>query len=215
MKYIDKREEPDFFIQCKNNDKMYKRGRPNWKRLGSGQKRQLKDALIKEQGAVCCYCGKRIGPDDSHIEHYRPRTSFPKLQFEYDNLLCSCQSELQKTEPRICGNAKGSWFDEVLTISPLDQMCESRFEFLEDGSIREAESDDEGAKQTIRHLALDNPQLDELRKSSIAAILDTVDISDDGRIQEQIEIYARRNPENGNYSPFCSAVLNILSDLLT
>ncbi|MEN8219842.1 MAG: hypothetical protein ABFS56_26535 [Pseudomonadota bacterium] len=59
------------------------------------------------------------------IEHFRPQKQYPELKLEYNNLLCSCQFELQKTEPRHCGNAKGSWFDENLTISPLEPSCES------------------------------------------------------------------------------------------
>lgn len=216
MKYINKGIEPPFFTAWKMNDKMCKRGRPNWNRLNSEIKIKLRKTLINEQGATCCYCGTRIGIDDSHVEHFRPKNEhkFPHLQLEYDNLFCSCRLELQKTEPRHCGNAKGSWFDEKLTISPLDSMCESRFEFLEDGSIRPYGKNDEGAKKTISHLALDIQKLNELRQSSIAAVLDIFDILEEDAIQEQIEIYSQRNPVDEQFTPFCSAILNVLSNLL-
>ncbi len=216
MKYIKKGEEPSFFSDWKMNDKMYQRGKPNWNRLNSDCKRELRKVLIKEQGAICCYCGTRIGTDDSHVEHFRPmdKNKYPQLQLEYDNLLCSCQSELRKTEPRHCGNAKGSWFDENLTISPLDPICESRFEFLEDGRIRPFDKNNEGTKQTIAHLSLDISKLNELRKSSITAVLDISDVLEEDVIKEQIEIYSQRNPVDESFTPFCSAILNVLSNLL-
>ena len=216
MKYIEKGSEPPFFSEWKMNDKMCQRGRPNWKRLNSEIKRDLRNSLIREQGSVCCYCGTRISLDDSHIDHFRPkkRSKYPKLQLEYNNLLCSCQLELQKMEPRHCGNAKGSWFDEELTISPLDSTCESRFEFLEDGRIRPSDNNDDGAKETIAHLALDISKLNELRKSSIAAMLENIDVLEEETIQELIDIYSQRNPTDEQYSPFCFVIINVLSNLL-
>jgi len=189
---------------------MCKRGNPNWNRLKYQEKKELKRSLIKEQGAICCYCGVRIEPDDSHVEHFRPRNNYPELQLEYDNLLCSCQSELEKREPRHCGNAKGSWFDGNLTISPLAPECESRFEYLEDGSIRPSDRNDEGAKQTIAHLALDIEKLNELRKAAIAAVLDNWE---EETVQEQTAIYSQRNPADKKFTPFCSVIVNVLSSL--
>ena len=112
------------------------------------------------------------------------------------------------------GNAPGSWFDEELTTSPLDSTCESRFEFLEDGRIRPYDSNDDGAKETIAHLALDISRLDELRKSSIAAILENIDVLEEEAIQELIDIYSQRNPTDEQYAPFCFVILNVLSNLL-
>jgi len=210
MKHISKGEEPSFLTVWKKNDKMCKRGKPNENRLKSQEKKELKRSLIKEHGAICCYCRVRIGPDNSHVEHFRPRNNYPELQLEYDSLLCSCQSELEKREPRHCGNAKGSWFDENLTISPLDPECESQFEYLEDGSIRPSDRNDEGAKQTIAHLALDIEKLNELRKAAMAAALDSWEGES---IQEQMAIYSQRNPADKKFTPFCSVIMNALSSL--
>ncbi|MCK5525086.1 MAG: TIGR02646 family protein [Thiomargarita sp.] len=212
MKYIDKGTEPSFFTKWKNQDKMYQRGRSNWKRLDSTTKKQLHKVLIKEQGAICCYCGTRIRVNESHIEHFRPQKQYPELKLEYNNLLCSCQFELQKTEPRHCGNAKGSWFDENLTISPLDLSCESRFEYLENGSVQ-GSNNDEAAKQTIKHLELDINKLRELRQAAIFAALEDIDILDEKMIQEQIAFYSQRN-SSAQLIPFCSAIIGVLSSLL-
>ncbi|MDM8550331.1 retron system putative HNH endonuclease [Desulfobacterales bacterium HSG2] len=214
MKHIVKEAEPAFFKHWKKNDKMYQRGKPNWNRLPSDRKKELRKTLIGEQGGLCCYCGIQVSMDDSHAEHFRPKNKYPELQLEYDNLLCSCQSELQKTEPRHCGNAKGSWFDENLTVSPLDAACESRFGYLEDGAIWPSDESDEGAEATITYLALDIPKLRELRKAAIAAVLEDFDISEEEAIREQIDLYSQRNPADQKYPSFCSAIVNVLLSLL-
>jgi uncharacterized protein (TIGR02646 family) len=195
---------------------MYQRGQPKWKRLPSNIKQELHKVLIAEQGEICCYCGGRVSSQNSHIEHFRPKRKgkYPKLQLEYTNLLCSCQRELQKEEPKHCGNAKKSWFDENLTISPLELECECRFEYLENGQIRPASRDDEGALKTIKHLALDIDKLRELRKPAIEAALDTINISDTNEIKAQIEIYSHINPKRNCLQPYCAAIIDVLERLL-
>lgn len=214
MKHILKGNEPESFSKWKQNDKMHQRGKPNWNRLPSTVKTEIHKHLIREQGGICCYCGIHLTPKSSHIEHLRPKTKYPKHQFDYNNLLCSCQRELQKEEPRHCGNAKGSWFDESATISPLDQYCENCFEYLEDGRIRSAVRDNEAPTITIRHLALDIEKLKELRKAKISAVLDVTDLSDEKDIRSQLNIYSKLNPETKCYDAFCFAVINVLSNLL-
>jgi len=216
LKRIVKRAQPVSFAKWKNQDKMYQRGQPNWNRLPSYIKQELHKALMAEQGKICCYCGGRVSPLNSHIEHFRPKRKrkYLQLQLDYDNLLCSCQRELQKEEPKHCGNAKRNWFDENLTISPLDPGCESRFEYLENGQVRSANSDDESAVETIRHLALDIDKLRELRKPAIEAALDTIDIFDTNEIKAQIEIYSHLNPQGNCHQPYCAAIINVLEGLL-
>ena len=109
---------------------------------------------------------------------------------------------------------KKNWFDENLTISPLDIGCESRFEYLENGQVRSDNSDDEGALETIRHLALDIDKLRELRKPAIEAALDTINISDTNEIKAQIEIYSHLNPHSNSLQPYCAAIISVLAGLL-
>ena len=48
-------------------------------------------------------------------------------------------------------------------MRPLDDDCESRFRFLPDGSVVPTIADDVAAQETIKNLALDNPELKDLR----------------------------------------------------
>ena len=212
MKFIEKMEEPAELGTWKAGDKMFLRGRPNWDRLRSPEKKAVHAALSEEQGWICCYCGTEVDEETSHIEHFRPRKYFPDVQLEYDNLLCSCQRDLQEKEPRHCATAKGSWFEDGITISPLDHGCETRFEYSETEHIS-ASDNDQGAEETILHLNLDDDKLVELRKAAIGAAIDSLETFQKEEIQEMIETYSQRSPVTNRFQPFCLAILQVLTNM--
>jgi uncharacterized protein (TIGR02646 family) len=170
MKTIDKQAEPKAFADWKalaSND-WY----PDYEQLSGETKKAVKTALMEEQGYICCYCERRLTDEDSHIEHFRPQSDQTTDPLDYQNLLCSCQNQLKKGEPRHCGNLKGSWFDPELLVSPLDPGCEGSFSFTGDGRIRPAQNLDRAASETIRKLGLDIPKLNALRAKAIEPFLD-------------------------------------------
>lgn len=114
MKYIKKTEEPTEFTEWKGraNEKR------SYKNLGNPTKSIVKQALIEEQGYICCYCEQELIETDSHIEHFLPQTSYPEKDIEFSNMLCSCQNQIKKGEPRHCGNLKA---DQELAISPFNE----------------------------------------------------------------------------------------------
>jgi uncharacterized protein (TIGR02646 family) len=176
MKYIVKQAEPQAFTDWKalaNDD-----WQPIFKDLPGNTRKAVKDALMTEQGWICCYCERRITDDDSHIEHFRPQSDPVTDPLDFNNLLCSCQKRLEKGEPRHCGNLKGNWFDVNLLISPLDPGCEKRFAFMGDGVIKEASDDDQAASETITKFGLAIPKLNEMRAKVIEPFLDE-DLSND------------------------------------
>ena len=110
--------------------------------------------------------------DDSHVEHFRPLKRYQRLQLDYSNLLCSCLREQSPGEPDHCGHRKGSWFDEDALISPLQEGCETRFQFTANGEIHPRSSSDVAAATTIDRLALDLPKLNALRAAAVGALED-------------------------------------------
>jgi uncharacterized protein (TIGR02646 family) len=170
MKYITKRGEPLDFTVWKNEAN--EDWKPTYDKLSGAVKQSVKTALMKEQGYICCYCECRLAQDDSHIEHFRPQ-SYPSVDpLDFGNMLCSCQSNVKKGEPRHCGNLKEDWFDARLLISPLASDCESRFVFTGDGSMKPSKEDDCAAFETIRKLGLNIPKLRALRAKVIEPFLD-------------------------------------------
>jgi len=170
MKHIQKYQEPHALAEWKalaNDD-----WQPTYDDLSGEPKIELKNSLMREQGYLCCYCERRLTDSDSHIEHFQPQSDPAVDPLDHGNLLCSCQNQMKKGEPRHCGNLKADWFDPALLISPLDPTCESRFKFEGDGLIKPADPDDLAAHETIARLGLDLPKLNDLRVNAIEPFLD-------------------------------------------
>lgn len=171
MKYIVKNEEPPEFREWKalaNED-----WQPSYDIMPSDVKKLVKKALMEEQGFICCYCERRLTDQDSHIEHFRPQSDLSVDPLDFSNLLCSCQNQVKKGEPRHCGNLKEDWFDTERIVSPFTPDCENRFAYAGDGTIRVAHDDDAGARQTIEKLGLDIAKLNSLREHAIEPFLDS------------------------------------------
>ncbi|WP_066098730.1 retron system putative HNH endonuclease [Xanthomonas massiliensis] len=133
MKHVQKQEAPVSFERWKaqaNDD-----WQPTYADLQNPEKAQLQEALLSEQGWVCCYCGRSIEQAHSHIEHFRPQEHYPDRVLSYDNLHASCIRETSPGTPLHCGHAKGNAFDEALAISPTTPGCEQQFRYTLDGQI--------------------------------------------------------------------------------
>ena len=170
MKHVSKDAPPTDFDAWKaqaNED-----WTPTYNDLRDPEKRNLHSALLAEQGSVCCYCGRSISLEDSHIEHFRPQEQYAGLQLEYANLHASCMRGLRRSMPRHCGHAKENGFDEEQHIAPADPDCERRFMYTLRGEIVPADSEDERAKYMIGLLALEAPTLRHLREEVLSQTLD-------------------------------------------
>ena len=201
MKHIVKKKEPQAFTDWKalaNED-----WQPTYRGLAGNPKKAVKDALMVEQGWICCYCEQRLTDDDSHIEHFRPQSDPAVDPLDFDNLLCSCQNEIKKGEPRHCGNLKDNWFDTGLLVSPLDPNCENMFVFYGDGTIDPAADLNHAAIETIKRLGLDIPKLNDLRANAIEPFLD-----DELSIEEMktfVSGYLRRDA-SGKFGEFWTTI---------
>lgn len=198
MKYIVKQSEPAGFTAWKTQKNA--NWQPEYSNMPTDIKQQLKDALLDEQGWICCYCEQEITPDDSHIEHFRPQSDPGCDPLDYSNLLASCQKQPRK--PLHCGSLKEDWFDCNLLVSPLDPSCESRFVFLFNGEIQPRSDSDLTAKETIHRLGLNISKLIEMRKAVIEPFLD--EKLSYIEIKTFVSDYLTKKPEG--FSPFWSAI---------
>jgi len=123
---------------------------------------EIKSALRAEtNGGKCMYCESPIAAVASeHIEHYKPKSIYPELTFEWTNLGLSCPK---------CNINKGNVFDEkCMFINPYIDYPENHFISL--GTIICHIPNDKRAKLTELHLQLNRPKLMEARKERIDAI---------------------------------------------
>ncbi len=212
MKYIKKGEEPESFKAWK----ALARTTPNWGYcyLQNPEKRELHEALIQEQGDICCYCGMRITRESSHIEHLKPQSSTDlDLSVEYTNLLASCQREREPKKPIHCGVAKDDWYDENLFVSPLNPDCTDFLIYTDDGQIMETDTPDkkDAALETMKRLCLNIPKLTAMRGEVIKNLLADIDLFTLTDEEKQKLLQGFEQPDtNGRYEEFCSAIAFIL-----
>jgi uncharacterized protein (TIGR02646 family) len=201
MKWIRKQKEPEAFTDWKA---LANEGwQPTYDILSGDPKEAVKTALMKEQGYICCYCERRLTDIDSHIEHFQPQSDPTVDPLDFSNMLCSCQDQLKKGEPRHCGVLKDDWFDNRMLISPLTPDCETRFAYTGRGRIKPAQETDEAAIETIARLGLDIPKLNAMRANAIEPFLDD-DISQE-EMQQFVAGYLRKD-ENGQYGEFWTTI---------
>ncbi len=89
MKKINKSEPPKFFRD------FIKKNKPvNWDGLQEIKPDLREHILNSEQDFQCAYCESAITSNNtkSHIDHFKRKHYFPKLTFDYNNLLVSCNN---------------------------------------------------------------------------------------------------------------------------
>lgn len=165
---------------------------PNYGNLQNPEKRSLHQALLNEQGQLCCYCGRGISLADSHIEHFRPQELREDLELSFENLFASCIRETEPGAPLHCGHAKGHDFDEVRHVSPLDSTCERRFCYSLAGTIL---PEDDAAKSMADLLRLDIEFLRNRRMEVLNKVFDAAFITSATSEELQSLMLAYRTPD--------------------
>jgi uncharacterized protein (TIGR02646 family) len=225
MKYIRKGQEPAKFSDWKAQAN--ENWQPTWDTLRGSEKSDVHQALLQEQGYICCYCGMRINLNTSHIEHFKPRKHFPELALDYGNFLSSCPGEgqdkaedapqptpNQPEKPILgehCGHQKSSWYDPDLTVSPQDPNCANYFRYTGPGEILPAANLalNAAAQKTIEQLKLDHPKLEASRRSALQGIVAVLNDLSDVELQKLADAYEKLDSE-GKYVRFCGAVSYLL-----
>lgn len=225
MRTILKQVEPDGFIRWKsaNQEKIDrlitegKTGDKIWELLLSSlsqeivpndyAKSELRDALVKEQFFICCYCNDVIKgkPLDTKIEHFLPKETYKQTIFDYQNLLAACNGgERESERPLHCDSFKLSKDpSKFQLVSPFDNDASKHFYFNVD---REIKSNTEQGKNTIIFLNIDSKRLNFRRKVAIKKYLEILDEGEDidSLIEEVSEIV------DGKLQAFCMAILSVL-----
>lgn len=208
MKTIYKNDEPQEILQWKSKFKN-KNGRvPRYSDLNEVEnlphKILLKNSLLSEQGHICCYCCKPIDTKNSHIEHIRPkeRDEYRAISLEYENLLASYQGYHDREEN--CGHSKDNAFNEELFVSPLEENCESLFEFSNRGKIKAVDGN-ERAGYTIELLNLDTEQLNAARTEAMW-VSGAMDELTEDECQKLLDKFQSVD-ERGRYAGFSDAIV--------
>ncbi|MCP2233515.1 retron system putative HNH endonuclease [Erwinia aphidicola] len=177
MRYIKKRNgfsTKELRAQCSQGAPITAdEARRRWHRFTDSNYR-LHIQLITEQFGLCCY--SEINLTDfslhqnlgSHLEHEKPKSSYPASTFDYNNLLLSSLDSEDLTRfphsNKFAGHHKKNIFNPQLFISPQDPNCRGYFIYSsETGEISPDLSrhvnDQNKARYTITLLNLNAPYL--------------------------------------------------------
>jgi uncharacterized protein (TIGR02646 family) len=207
MKYIEKHPQPHELIawaRAKATDLDGEKRQWNYDDMPADVRKAVKENLVREQGGLCCYTGRRITPDTSHIEHKKPQAlCVDHEDTDYANLLAAHPAA---DDPRRCpygAHEKGSWYNEHQFVHPLRRDCEQRFRYRDNGNVVAASTADRCAAETIKRLRLDHTELKLMRKG----VIDELYAQKLGRAQARrlMEEMDQRDG-NGNFRPFCFVI---------
>lgn len=216
MKYIRKGTPPAELRRWFEDQPIENGQRLNcgYRQMPGEVKSTVKQRLLEEQGGLCCYTGRRVNEQSSHIEHFKPQSLCREHEdIDYNNLLAAFPGDKE----RRCAygaHAKDDWYDETLLISPLHSSCEGYFRFNQYGQIRANNEKDQRAKETIKRLRLDDHSLTELRRQAIdSALYPKQHPMSQAQLQSVVERYCMRD-KNGYFPHFCYIIVQAAQELL-
>jgi uncharacterized protein (TIGR02646 family) len=176
------------------------------------EKQELREALVREQRALCCYCLCRIVPVELEmkIEHWRSRRRYSDEQLVYTNLLGVCKGGEQpnpideRDVDRHCDTSKGI---KDLSLNPAVDDVESTISYLKDGRIRSSNNffnEELSAVLNLNTLAMVNQ-----RKAVINSFLRLLPKRQNMTRQEWEEVAREWNGEghDNQLREYCSVVV--------
>lgn len=180
-------------------------------------KDELRQALVKEQRGLCCYCMDRIRDDqDTKIEHWRPRRYLDQ-QLVYRNLLAACAGGRGKWKSQQhCDTYKG---DKDLSWNPADPShhIETRIRYRLDGSIWSEEEAFNAELDDVLNLNL--PILMNHRKGLLDSIAKWWRYDRARKRRSEARSLQRKRelwlPDDGQLRPFCQVVVWFLDQRLS
>ncbi|MGE0395977.1 MAG: retron Ec78 anti-phage system effector HNH endonuclease PtuB [Kofleriaceae bacterium] len=155
----------------------YAHGRDRWGDLSPTHKQEIRTSLEEMQGRRCAYCEGPLDSLGQHIEHFRSRSDFVHLTFEWPNLYWCCD------QSDSCGHYKDSGADAYNPNDLIDPCKDDPSHFLRfrsDGTIDVrpglSTRDDFRARETLRVFNLHHEfgRLRNMRKAVASAYLELV-----------------------------------------
>ena len=214
MRQIHKKTVPSWFEKWKSDFREENGRDPHYNDLDSTSRRKLRNVLSGEQGNICCYCMRRINGDVSHIEHFKPRETFPEDDLSYDNMFASCAGQIDEIilSNQHCDQRKNNWYNEKIP-KPTEPDFEKCVSYRLNGEVKPYHDKNDMRysleKELIEKLGLNAPFLVRNRRTAIAKseIMDDCEYSEDDWL-EFIAYYDSMH--DGNYEEYCATFIDII-----
>lgn len=146
MRPIKKRTEPDSLTQHRS------KSHSNYDNYAA--KDDLRESLVAEQGAICCYCMQRIHAERTRmkIEHWACQEDHSDQDLNYDNLLGACPGgEGKPGHLQHCDTSKGK---KPLRRNPAvnSPLVDRDVRYLPDGTMTSDDAAFDGELNDVLHL---------------------------------------------------------------
>ncbi len=183
------------------------------------EKDDLREALLNEQGFICCYCMRRIQNAIAVkmvLEHFKPQNLYdgtidgkPNLTLDYDNILASCTGgEKGYKKQYHCDEAKRN---RVITLCPTNRTMMEKIKFDGLGNIF---TDDNELNADIKVLNLNNQDLVRERKVVLDVVKKKISKASSGKTLSKsfltTELKGWESRHNNAYRPLCQVAIYYL-----
>lgn len=168
---------------------------------------EVKTSLKKMFKKKCAFCESRITHVDyGQIEHFKPKSKYPDLCFEWTNFLLSCSicnGKSNKGDKFPLENENGPF------INPVDENPVDFFKFEYDAITKSflIFPKNDRAKTTIKELGLNRDDLVENRTLELSKIINMLDLvldkNQDGILEKFIHLFS----EKDQYYAFIKAII--------
>jgi uncharacterized protein (TIGR02646 family) len=152
----------------------------------------VKTALMQIQNDKCCYCERRRPHTiEGDVEHFRPKSHYFWLAFDFSNLFFSCKtcnSIYKKAKfPLANESMKAKSYhadlslEENLILHPEFDNIEEHITF--DGAEARPKNDSSKGETTINSLELNNPKLLKERFEYLEILFDLREVAKQGNLK--------------------------------
>lgn len=165
-----------------------------------------REALLKEQGYLCCFCMVRIGRGKMKIAHLNPQSKDPTHTMDWQNVAGACKGgDGERNAVKHCDTAQGN---TPIKVNPIDQdqNCEKLIQYLMDGHI--CSNDPEIDRDLDKTLNLNHFALKLYRKGTLDALMARLTklhgrgYWQEHELQEELKAWRKRD-KNGMLKEYC------------
>lgn len=171
---------------------------------------RIKEALKTAFSGKCAYCESHVVHIDyGDIEHFRPKSKFPELCFQWDNLLLSCKICNDKAHKgdHFPGSEEGGPFVNPTEENPGDFFL---FEFDPDTGTANVLPKNERGQTTEQFLGLNRKELIKHRSTVVRKMVYLAICASQGNDEALHEISSCCSQEN-EYSAFARSLAHRFS----
>jgi uncharacterized protein (TIGR02646 family) len=179
--------------------------------LYGATKEAVRNALLSEQGHICCYCLRCINKVE--IEHIKSQKDFPEKDVAYTNLIASCARDASEDKILHCNAAKGAI---EIALNPTDKNLMQLIRFAADGRVFTDQTDLNHELDIV--LNLNNYRLTQERRNLYKDVVNEIKIRFGGKtiskafVKKRIQDFSEKS--NGQYEPHCEVAIYFLKKLL-